>query len=113
MARNRFKILDRGCELELITRTCEPSQSHPFEAMMDLEVRKPHLDLLALIARFRKLRSARERADMIAGLFVDVACDLSERGARASILEFANAALSGLRQVIPNAAVVNCSRGPQ
>jgi hypothetical protein len=37
--------------LELITRTCEPSQSHPLEVMMNLEVRKPHLDLLALIAR--------------------------------------------------------------
>jgi hypothetical protein len=35
--------------LELITRACEPSQSHPLEVMMNLEVRKPHLDLLALI----------------------------------------------------------------
>jgi hypothetical protein len=99
--------------LELITRTCEPSQSHPLKVMMDLEMRKSHLDLLALIARFRKLRSTHECADLIAGLFVDVACDLSEWGARASLLEFASAALSGLRQVIPNAAVVNCSRGSQ
>ena len=30
--------------------TCKPSQSHPLEVMMDLEVREPHLDLLALIA---------------------------------------------------------------
>jgi hypothetical protein len=36
--------------LELIPRTCKPSQSHPLEVMMDLEVREPYLDLLAIIA---------------------------------------------------------------
>jgi hypothetical protein len=33
---------------------------------------------------------------MIARFFVDVACDLSERGARASSLQFAGPAISGL-----------------
>jgi hypothetical protein len=42
--------LDRRRELELITGTCEPSQSHSLEMMMDLEVCEPHLDLLAIIA---------------------------------------------------------------
>ena len=65
--------------VETITRTCEPSQSHPLEVMMDLEVRKPHLDLLALIARLLKLWGAHECAGTIAGFFVDVACNLSKR----------------------------------
>jgi hypothetical protein len=48
---------------------------------------------------------------MIAGLFVDVARNLSEWSARTLLLEFANAALAGLRQVTPNTTVVNCPRG--
>src|SRR4249919_1482851 len=81
--------------------------------MMNFEVRKPHLDLLALIARLLKLWCADECAGMVAGFFVDVACNLSEWSTCALFLEFANAALAGLGQVVSNAAVVNCSRGPQ
>jgi len=80
---------------------------------MDLEMRKPHLDLLALIARLLKLRGTHECAGMIAGFFVDVACNLSERCPCALLLEFANAALAGLGQVISNAAVVNGPCGSQ
>ena len=50
VAGNRLEVLDRSRELELITGTCEPSQSHPFEVMMNLEVREPHLDFLAISA---------------------------------------------------------------
>jgi len=71
--------------LELITRTCEPSQSHPLEVMMGLEVSKPHLNLLAFIARFLKLRSAHERPRMIAGILVDVARDYALWSVRAAV----------------------------
>src|SRR6516225_1650966 len=50
---------------------------------------------------------------MITRFFVDVACDLPERRAGASFLEFANAAVSWVGQIIPGPAIMDCSRGPQ
>jgi hypothetical protein len=64
--------------------------------MMDFEMGKPHLDLFTLIARLLKLWGTHECADLVAGLFIDIARDLSEWSTRASLLEFANAALSRL-----------------
>ena len=67
--------------MKLITRTLALAIAS-VEVMMDLEVRKPHLDLLALIARLLKLWGAHECAGMIAGFFVDVACNLSRAFSR-------------------------------
>src|SRR6516225_674773 len=50
---------------------------------------------------------------MITRLFVDVACDLPERRAGALFLEFANAAVSWVGQIIPGAAIMDGSRSPQ
>src|SRR5664279_2845094 len=50
---------------------------------------------------------------MISRFFVDIACDLPERCARASFLEFANAAVAGLCQVIPDPTIMDCPRGSQ
>src|ERR1700727_3183747 len=50
---------------------------------------------------------------MIACILVDIARDLLERCARALLLECAGAAVLRLRQVVPDAAVVDCSRGSQ
>ena len=44
--------------MELITRAGQASQTHAFEAMMDLQVRKAHLYFLALITRLFKLGCA-------------------------------------------------------
>jgi len=41
---------------------------------------------------------------MIAGILVDVTCNLLERCARASLLEYASAAIFGIWQVVPDAA---------
>jgi hypothetical protein len=65
---------------------------------MSFQVHKAHLDFLALIARSIKFRGTRKGAGIIAGFFVDVACDLPEWCARASFLEFANAAFLTLSQ---------------
>src|SRR5262245_23837766 len=91
-----FEVLSDGREMELIARSSEPPQPHAFEAMVDLEVRKPHLHFLARIARLFKLRGSLEGAGMIACFFVDIARNLPERCVRASLLEFANAAVCGL-----------------
>jgi hypothetical protein len=45
--------------------------------VMGLEVSKAHLDLLALITRFVERGRAHQRAGMIAGILVDIACDLA------------------------------------
>jgi len=37
-------------EVELVARAHEPTRVHALEAMMALQVRKSHLDLLALVA---------------------------------------------------------------
>src|SRR5262245_3216201 len=50
---------------------------------------------------------------MITSFFVDVACDLPERRAGALFLEFANAAVSWVGQIIPGPAIMDGSRGPQ
>ena len=55
MVCHRFEVLHDGGEMELIACTGEPSQSHSLEAVMGLQVRKAHLDLFALIARFLEL----------------------------------------------------------
>jgi hypothetical protein len=48
--------LERDCrEVELVARAGETSQSHAFEAMVDLQVGKAHRDFLALIARLLEL----------------------------------------------------------
>ena len=50
---------------------------------------------------------------MITRFFVDVACDLPERRAGALFLEFANAAVSWVGQIIPGPAIMDGSRGPR
>src|ERR1700755_2740902 len=50
---------------------------------------------------------------MITRFFVDVACDLPERRAGALFLEFANAAVCWVGQIIPGPAIMDGSRGPQ
>ena len=45
----RLQVLRNGCEVELVARTGESSQAHAFEPMVGLQVRKAHLNLLALV----------------------------------------------------------------
>jgi hypothetical protein len=73
----RLQVLHDGCEVELVARAGEAPQAHALEAMMGLEVRKAHLDLLALVARLVELRRTRQGARVIAGILVKVACDLA------------------------------------
>jgi hypothetical protein len=47
MLRKRLKVLHGGGEMELVACAGEAAQAHPLEAVMGLQVRKAHLDLLA------------------------------------------------------------------
>ncbi len=42
-----LQVLHGSCEVELAARAGEAPEAQAFEAMMGLQVRKPHLDLLA------------------------------------------------------------------
>jgi hypothetical protein len=82
-------------EVELVTGSREASQSHAFEAMMRLEVREPHLDLLALVAGSVELRRAHQSAAEIAGILVDIACDPAKEHPRTALrLEWACIAIA-------------------
>jgi hypothetical protein len=45
-----FQVLHDGGEVEFVARTREAPQAHALEAVVGLEVRKAHLDLLTLVA---------------------------------------------------------------
>ena len=48
--RQRLKVLHDGGEVELVACAGKSSEPHAFEAMMNFEMCKPHLDALALVA---------------------------------------------------------------
>ena len=73
--------------MELVAGAGETAKAHALEAMLDLQVSKPHLYFFARIARSFVLERALERTGMIARIFVDVARDLLERCACASLLD--------------------------
>ena len=77
MARQRFKILHDGGEVELIACAREAAQTHAFETVVGLQVRKAHFDLLALVAGFSELGRPHQRAGKIAGFLIEIACDLA------------------------------------
>src|SRR3954465_1904455 len=72
MVRQCFEVLHDCGEVELVARPRQPSQSHTLKAMMGLEVGKPHLDFLALVARFVELRRTHQCAGEIASILVGV-----------------------------------------
>jgi hypothetical protein len=52
-------------------------QSKPAELQDALEVRKPHLDLLALAPRLLEVLGANERSGDVAGMLMDITRDLA------------------------------------
>ena len=95
MAGERLEVLHDGGEVELIACPAETPQAHTLEAVMGFEVRKSHLDLLALVARLFELRRTHEAAGMIAGILMDVACDLARGRVRTALrLEWTYAAVA-------------------
>src|SRR3954470_21338093 len=78
----------QGCypRVELDAGPRQPSQSHALKAMMGLEVGKSHLHFLALVARFVELRRTHQCAGEIAGILVDVTCDLAKEHLQTAFL---------------------------
>ncbi len=103
MARQRFKVLHDGGEVELVACAGEAAQTHSLEAVMGLQMCKAHLDLLALVAGLGELRRPHQRAGMIAGILVEIAWDLAGGCLRAALrLERAGLAVPLERNVAQN-----------
>ena len=71
------QVLSNGGQNELILGASWTAQSKPAELEDALEVRKPHLDLLALAPRLLKVLGANERSRDVAGVLMDIARDLA------------------------------------
>ena len=84
MVRQCFEVLHDGGEMELVACAGKTSQAHPLEAMMGLQMREAHLDALSFIARFVEGLCSHEPARHVAGMFMDIARDLSRRHVRDS-----------------------------
>ena len=72
-----LEVLRGGDEMAFVSCTGDAPQTHTLEAMVCLEVRKAHLDLLALIARFVELRGSHQRASVVAGILINVTRDFA------------------------------------
>lgn len=111
MVRQCFEVLHDCGEVELVARPRQPSQSHTLKAMMGLEVGKPHLDFLALVARFVELRRTHQCAGEIASILVDVTCDLAKEHLRTALLfESTCIAIALGREVAQDVVVTNVAR---
>jgi hypothetical protein len=86
VVRECFEVLHDGGEVELVACAGKPSQAHPLEAMMGLQVREAHLDALSLIAGFDEGFGSHESARHVPGVLVkisrDFPCELSGATAR-------------------------------
>ena len=58
MFRDGLEVLRGGGEVAFVSCTGDAPQTHALEAVVDLEVRKAHLDFLALIAGAPEAKSS-------------------------------------------------------
>ena len=80
-----LQVLHDGYEVELVACAGEAPQPHTLKTMVGLEVRKAHLDLLALVARFVELGRTHQRTSVVAGVLIEVARDFSLWGIRTAL----------------------------
>ena len=114
MVRERLEVLHDGGEMELVACAGKPSEAHPVEAVMGLQVREAHLDALSFIARLDEGLGAHEPARHIPGVFVKITGDFSRQVVRAALrFEWTDVAveLGGAVKQCP--AVVHGAAGAQ
>ena len=85
MFREGLEVLRGGDEMAFVSCTGDAPQTHTLEAMVGLEVRKAHLNLLALIARFIELRGPHQRASVVASILIKVTRDFALCGIRTAL----------------------------
>ena len=75
--RQGLEVLHDSGEDELVARAGKTSQPHTLEAVVDLQVGKAHLDAFALVARPKECLCPHQPACQVAGIFMDIAGNLS------------------------------------
>src|SRR5262245_44525720 len=65
--------------MEFVARAGKTPEPHAFEAVVNLQVSKAHLDALSFIARFEEGLCPRQTAGQITRLLMDITWDLSSR----------------------------------
>ena len=71
------QILSDGSQNKLVLGASWATKPKPTKPQDALQVRKPHLDLLALAARLFKTVGAGERSGDVSGMLMDIARDLA------------------------------------
>jgi hypothetical protein len=77
--------LHNGGKMKLVAGAGKPSELHSLKAMVDFEMRKSHLNALALVARLEETLGSHQLACQIACILVDVTRNLPRRGVGATL----------------------------
>jgi len=75
--RQRLEVLHNGGEQELIACARKTAQPHALEPVVNLQVGKAHLDAFALVARLDERLGPHQPACHVAGIFTNIAWNLS------------------------------------
>jgi hypothetical protein len=71
--------------MKLVAGAGKSSEPHSLEAMVDFEMRKTHLNALALVTRLEETLGSHQSACQIACILVDVTRNLPRRGVGATL----------------------------
>ena len=105
---SNLQVLHDGSEVGLVACTGKAAQPHTLEAVVCLQVRKAHLDLLALVTGFGELRCTHPGARRITCVLMHVARDLSEGHIRGALgLERTWTAVAGARAIKDSPAIMH------
>src|SRR3954467_7514000 len=98
--------------MEFIACSGETTEPHTFKAVMNLQVSETHLDAFALVARLKKGFRPHQPSRHVAGIFMDIAGDLSHRHVRTALhLERADIAVELGGTIPKHAAFVQSPSG--
>src|SRR5579863_1766086 len=98
--------------MKLVASSGKSSKPHPFEAMVDFEMGKTHLNTLALIARFEETLGSHQLARQIACILVDVTGNLPRRSVGTTLrLERADIAIELRSAIAECVAIMHSTSG--
>src|SRR5258705_11376102 len=110
--RQRFEVLHDGSKMELVACAGQPAEPHAFEAVVNLQMSKAHLDALALVTRLEECLRPHQAARQITCILMDVTGDLSCRHVGATLhFERADIAIELGSAIAKCVAVVHGSGG--
>ena len=108
------QVLSNGGQNKFVLSTSWTTQSKPTELQDALQVREPHLDLLALMSRLLEALGASERPRNVPGMFMDIARDLARWFLWAALwFEWANVAVELACAIQQRLALVHGAARPK